>query len=128
MKRAQFETLARRALERLPKQLRDHLGTVEFVIEDWPSRELLESLDMHPDDDTLLGLYDGVPLTERQDYGMHDGAPLPVADTIYIFQKALEEACDTDEALVEEIRVTVLHEIGHHFGLDEDEIERLGYA
>jgi predicted Zn-dependent protease with MMP-like domain len=124
MKRATFTALARRAFERLPKQFRDHLEHVEFVIEDWPSAELLESLDLDPEDDMLLGFYDGVPVGERSSL---DG-PEPVTDTIYLFQGALEEACESDAELVEEIRVTLLHEIGHHFGLDDDEIEKLGYG
>jgi predicted Zn-dependent protease with MMP-like domain len=125
MKRATFQTLARRAFDRLPKQFRDHLEHVEFVIEDWPSRELLESLDLDPDEDTLLGFYEGVPIGERSSTS---DLPEPVADTIYLFQRALEEACETEDQLVEEIRVTLLHEIGHHFGLEEDEIEKLGYG
>jgi predicted Zn-dependent protease with MMP-like domain len=124
MKRATFTALARRAFERLPKQFRDHLQHVEFVIEDWPSAELLKSLELDPDEDTLLGFYDGVPIGERSSL---DG-PEPVTDTIYLFQGALEEACESDSELVEEIRVTLLHEIGHHFGLDDDEIEKLGYG
>ena len=124
MKRATFTALARRAFERLPKQFRDHLQHVEFVIEDWPSAELLESLELDPEEDTLLGFYDGVPIGERSSL---DG-PEPVTDTIYLFQGALEEACESDSELVEEIRVTLLHEIGHHFGLDDDEIEKLGYG
>jgi predicted Zn-dependent protease with MMP-like domain len=125
MKRATFMTLARRAFERLPKQFRDHLEHVEFVIEDWPSRELLESLDLDPEEDTLLGFYDGVPVGERSD---SIAIPEPVTDTIYLFQKSLEEACSSDAELVEEIRITLLHEIGHHFGLDDEHIERLGYG
>lgn len=125
MKRATFKTLARRAFDRLPKQFRDHLASVEFVIEDWPSRELLESLDLDPEEDTLLGFYDGVPIGERAD---SSAIPEPVTDTIYLFQGALEEACSSDAELVDEIRITLLHEIGHHFGLDDEQIERLGYA
>ena len=124
MKRATFLTLARRAFDRLPKQFRDHLEHVEFVVEDWPSRELLESLELDPEEDTLLGFYDGVPVGERS----ITDAPAPVTDTIYLYQRALEEACETEAELVEEIRVTLLHEIGHHFGLEDDEIEKLGYG
>jgi predicted Zn-dependent protease with MMP-like domain len=125
MKRATFKALARRAVERLPPQFREHLENVEFVIEDWPAPELLESLDLDPEKDTLLGFYDGVPLGERS----HVSDVLePVADTIYVFQGPLEEACETEAELVEEIRVTLLHEIGHHFGLDDDAIAGLGYG
>jgi predicted Zn-dependent protease with MMP-like domain len=124
MKRATFMALARRAVERLPKQFRDHLEHVEFVIEDWPSRKLLRSLDLDEEEDTLFGFYDGVPVGERS----HAGGFAPVTDTIHVFQGPLEEACETDEQLVEEIRITLLHEIGHHFGLDDEAIDRLGYG
>jgi predicted Zn-dependent protease with MMP-like domain len=125
MKRATFTALARRAFERLPKQFREHLDTVEFVIEDWPSPELLESLELDPEEDTLLGFYDGVPIGERSSTS---DLPEPVMDTIYLFQGPLEEACATDAELVNEIRVTLLHEIGHHFGMEDDAIEKLGYG
>ena len=84
-----------------------------------------ESLDLDPEEDTLLGFYDGVPVGERSH---SSDLPEPVTDTIYLFQGALEEACESEAELVEEIRVTLLHEIGHHFGLDDDEIEKLGYG
>jgi len=125
MKLATFMTLARRAFERLPKQFREHLEHVEFVIEDWPDPELLESLGLDPEDDTLLGFYDGVPVGERSE---SSGLPEPVTDTIYLYQGALEEACASDAELVEEIRKTLVHEIGHHFGMDDEQIDRLGYG
>jgi predicted Zn-dependent protease with MMP-like domain len=125
MKRATFMTLARRAIERLPLQFREHLAHVEFIIEDWPSAELLESLELDPEEDTLLGFYDGIPVGERS--VTTDGLE-PVTDSIYLFQGPLEEACETDAQLVEEIRVTLLHEIGHHFGMDDEHIDRLGYG
>lgn len=125
MKRARFRDLARRAIDRLPKQFRDHLETVEFVVEDWPSRELLTSLDLDPEEETLFGFYDGVPVGERSH--LADGLQ-PVADTIYVFQGPLEEEFESEADLVEEIRVTLLHEIGHHFGLDDEAIDELGYG
>jgi predicted Zn-dependent protease with MMP-like domain len=125
MKRATFKALARRAVERLPKQFREHLQNVEFVIQDWPSADLLRSLDIDPDEDTLLGFYDGIPVGERSEWTMQ---PVPVTDTIYLFQGPIEEECDSEKEVVEEIRVTLLHEIGHHFGLDDDAIEKLGYG
>ncbi len=74
-------------------------------------------------DDLLLGLYVGHPLTERS--VLHSGT-LP--DVIYIFQEDVELVSDSEEDLVREVRTTVLHEIGHHFGMDEDELNRLGYG
>jgi predicted Zn-dependent protease with MMP-like domain len=125
MKRATFLTLARRAFERLPKEFREHLEHVEFVVLDWPDEELLQSLGLDPEDDTLLGFYDGVPVGERSE---SSSFPEPVTDTIYLYQGALEEACKSDAELVEEIRKTLLHEIGHHFGMDDEQIDKLGYG
>ena len=84
-----------------------------------PSRQFLTEYDV-PED--LLGLYMGVPLEEASQGRM---APLP--DRIVIFRDNLCAMCATREELIDEIRVTVLHEIGHHFGMDEDQLEELGY-
>lgn len=119
-----FERLVRRALERLPEPFLEHLDNVSVVIADAPGRELLEAMGYDPADpeDTLFGLYEGVPLTERR----HDDVLLP--DQITIFRRPLLEWAETEDEVVEEVRVTVLHEIGHFFGLDEDRLDELGYA
>lgn len=121
---SRFERLVQRALDRLPPEFQDHLENVSLVIADAPDRELLESMGYDPDDpgDTLFGLYEGVPLTDRQ----HDDVLLP--DQITIFRRPLLEWAETEEEIVEEVRVTVLHEIGHFFGLDEDRLDELGYG
>ena len=75
------------------------------------------------DDELLLGLYEGVPLTDR-----HADAPPSMPDVIFLFQHDLEDACDSEEQLADEVRITLLHEIGHYFGLDEDELAELGYG
>ena len=126
MERRRFRKLVERALGSLPEPFRRHLANVEIVIEDEPSAELLRSLDMDPERDTLLGFYDGVPLTDRGDH-MGD-LPAPIADTIMIFQRPIEEECADDAEVVEQVRITVLHEVGHHFGLDDDRIDELGYG
>jgi predicted Zn-dependent protease with MMP-like domain len=97
---------------------------VSVVIVEAPDRELLEAMGYDPDDpeDTLFGLYEGVPLTERR----HDDVLLP--DQITIFRRPLLEWAESEAEVVEEVRVTVLHEIGHFFGLDEDRLEELGYG
>ena len=79
--------------------------------------------DRHPEDPELLGLYEGIPLTERGDsyFGV-----LP--DRISIYRLALCEMCDDEEDLVEEIRITVVHEIAHHMGIDDEELHELGWA
>lgn len=121
---SRFEELVGRALDLLPARFQEHLENVGVVIEDAPDGALLESLGMDPGDpeDTLFGLYEGTPLTER----FHDDVLLP--DTITIFRRPLLEFCESEREVVEEVRITVLHEIGHFFGLDEDRLEELGYA
>jgi predicted Zn-dependent protease with MMP-like domain len=79
--------------------------------------------DRHPDEPDLLGLYEGIALTERDsDYG----GSLP--DTITIYRQALLDICDSDDDVVEEVAVTVIHEIAHHFGIADDRLEELGWG
>jgi predicted Zn-dependent protease with MMP-like domain len=105
-----FEDQVRAALDELPPHIAEALRNVAVVVED-----------ENPEDCDLLGLYHGVPLPERGDMA---GA-LP--DKISIYRIPLEESFPDPEELREEIRVTVLHELAHHFGLDEDRIAELGY-
>jgi predicted Zn-dependent protease with MMP-like domain len=105
-----FEDHVRAALDELPPHLAAALENVAVVVED-----------ENPDDPDLLGLYHGVPLTERGDV-----AGLP-PDTISIYRLPLEESFPDPADLQEEIRVTVLHELAHYFGLDEDRLAELGY-
>jgi predicted Zn-dependent protease with MMP-like domain len=72
--------------------------------------------------ETLLGFYTGVPLTERS-----IESPPDWPEKILIFQRAIEEFCQSRDEIVQEVRITVMHEIGHHFGMDEDDLEELGY-
>jgi predicted Zn-dependent protease with MMP-like domain len=120
MTRRAFERLVRRAISSLPRRFRQHLDNVAVVIEPFPSDELLEDMDV-PEGDTLFGLYQGTPLTQRQwDYGN----ALP--DRITIFQEPIEEECGDDmEEMITVIGETVLHEVGHFFGLSEKELEAI---
>jgi predicted Zn-dependent protease with MMP-like domain len=111
--------LVRQALQRIPQGLRAYLDNVDVVVVDWPSQEHLGGYVIE-EEDYLLGLYEGVPLTERYDYGM----VLP--DKITLFQKSIEAVCGSDEEIVEEVRKTVAHEVAHHFGIDDDKLEELG--
>ena len=111
-----------RLIDRLPRQFREQLRNVEFIVEDRPSEELLLAEDMDPEEDTLYGLYQGIPLPERSSL---DPPLLP--DKITIFAEPLLADFPDPEDLREEIRLTVLHEIAHYFGMDEEEIEDLGY-
>lgn len=121
---ARFERLIQRALDRLPPEFQDHLENVSVVIAEEPAIELLEAMGYDPEDpeDTLFGLYEGVPLTERN----YDDVLLP--DQITIFRRPLLEWAESEAEVVEEVRVTVLHEIGHFFGLDEERLDELGYG
>lgn len=122
MNRARFEQLVEEAIAEIPEPFQSRLADVEVVVEDEPSPELLREMGMHPRYDTLFGLYQGVPLSER---GATFGNALP--DRITIYFRPLTRAFRTPSALRREIRRTVVHEIGHYFGLDEDQIEEEGY-
>ena len=109
-------------LDRLPRRFREQLRNVEFVVEERPSIELLRAEGLDPRCDTLYGIYQGVPLPDRSSL---DPPLLP--DKITIFAEPLMQDFLDPEELRDEIRLTVLHEIAHYFGMDEDEVEDLGY-
>lgn len=120
MQRRRFLRLVRQALADLPSPYREWLENVDVVVERRPRPSQLRSAGLRPGE-TLFGLYEGVPLTERvSSYGM----VLP--DKISIFQEPLEREFPDDAELVDEVRRTVLHELAHHFGLSDEELERLG--
>lgn len=119
MKRSQFETLVREALAGLPQEFLDRMENVDVVVERWPSAEDLRDAGVAPDE-TLMGLYTGVPLTEREGYNM----VLP--DKITIYQGPIEDECQTEAEVVEEVRGTVVHELAHHFGIDDDQLTEWG--
>lgn len=120
--RAKFARLVEQAIAELPPQFADALEEVPIEIRDRPSRKLLKSLGMD-EDHLLLGLYSGHSLDKRS---VEDLARLP--SLIYVFQEDCELVSDTEADLVREVRTTVLHEIGHHFGMDEDDLSELGYG
>ncbi len=111
-----------RVLDTLPERFRRHLGNLEIVVEKRPNPELLRSEGLDPRTDTLYGLYQGVPLSDRSTFAV----PI-LPDKITIFSEPLLKDFPDPVNLREEIRLTVLHEIAHFFGMDEDEIEDLGY-
>lgn len=125
--RDRFDALVEQVLEALPPHLLDLLDQAPLIVEDHPDPKLLEELGMDPDPEGLCGLHTGTPMTERS---VEDGHEHP--ETIHVFRHGvLAEAggWPAGEAAVrEEIRITILHEIGHHFGLEEDDLDRLGYA
>jgi predicted Zn-dependent protease with MMP-like domain len=117
MTRDQFKALVQEAIDTIPARFAREVKNVAIVIEDEPSEQLLDEMEMGPDE-TLLGLYQGVPLPER---GWAHGNVLP--DCITLFQRTIEEECDGDEdEIVVAIGETLIHELGHYFGLSEDEI------
>ena len=120
-RRADFETLLRQAVDVLPGMFRDALRNVAIVVEDWPPDWLLEELGVPPEE-TLYGFYHGIPLPERS---VQDSGTLP--DKISIYRGPLEEDFRDSGELARQIRTTLLHEIGHYFGLDEEDLARLGY-
>lgn len=122
MDRAAFEDTVRDALDELPDEFARYLDNVQLVIEDEPSAAQLRSLGMNPRRDTLFGLYQGVPLHLR---GGAFGGALP--DKISIFYRPLVRACVTPDRIRRQVRITVVHEIAHFFGLDDAAIRKLGY-
>ncbi|QKD79090.1 MULTISPECIES: metallopeptidase family protein [Actinomyces] len=119
----EFEDAVDAGLGLIPDALLDQIDNAAIIIEAEPDAELLTHEDY--DDDglpTLLGYYDGVPLTER-DEGWSGALP----DRILIFSGPLERWCDSREELVEEIAVTVIHEIAHHFGISDERLHELGW-
>ncbi len=119
MQRNAFEKLVADALGGLPRRFRDAMKNLAIIVEDEPSAALLHEMDIEPPD-TLLGLYQGTPLTER---GWDYGNALP--DRILIFQGPHVRDAEDEEDLVVAIGETLIHEIGHYFGLSEEEIEAI---
>lgn len=120
MDRKKFEALVQGAVRELPQEFREKLENVAIIVEDYPSEELLDRMGI-PEDGTLFGFYEGVPLTNR---GFE--APLH-PDRILIFQGPIEEVCESPEEIQEEVRITLAHEIAHFFGIDDDALEKMGY-
>jgi predicted Zn-dependent protease with MMP-like domain len=117
-----FQQLVERALAELPQQFAEFLEEVPIEVRSRPTRKQLKRVGL-TEDQLLLGLYDGIPLTERS--VEHSGVRPAV---IYIFKEDVEDASDSEEDLIDQVRTTVLHEIGHHFGMDEDDLDELGYG
>ena len=121
MERKAFEKLIDEAIRDLPAEFREKLENVVVIVEDYPSEELVRQLGLS-EDDTLFGLYEGVPLTER---GFFEQPMHP--DRILIFQKAIEDECDSPEEIKQELKTTLVHEVAHFFGIDDEDLEKWGY-
>lgn len=118
MERSEFEMLVQNSLRKLPRRFKKKLANISVVVEDLPSRELLN--DMGIQSGTLLGLYQGVPLTER---GWNYGNMLP--DRIVIYQRTIESVASSPEAIEKIVQDTVIHEIGHYFGFSDKELQEI---
>ena len=119
MTRARFERLVAEAIRTIPDRFRDELRNIAVIVEDEPSDDLLDEMEIDPPD-TLFGLYHGTPLTERAwDYGN----ALP--DRITLFQGPIEDSSETEDDVIVAIGETLIHEVGHYFGLSEEELEEI---
>jgi predicted Zn-dependent protease with MMP-like domain len=116
--RAAFEEVVRRALDELPEEFAERLENVSIVVEEEPDPEDLIAMGLHPqrDRDELFGLYQGTPLIDRES-GYSD---LP--DRVVIYRGPILRSCDSRREVLDEIRDTVIHELGHHFGLSDEEM------
>lgn len=120
MERARFISLVHRALRDVPQPFRQHLREVDIVVKRRPGREDLRQAGLGAGE-SMYGFYQGVPLTER---GASHGMVLP--DVIHIYQEPLEEDFADERELIAEIRTTVLHEVAHFFGIDDDHLDEIG--
>ena len=119
MSEDEFEAAVDAALDRIPRRIAEHMDNVAVFIEDRYTPQA------HDDPDTvLLGLYEGTPLTERGEW--YAAGSLP--DRITVFRESILEACSSREEVIDEILVTVVHELAHHFGVDDDRLHELGWG
>jgi predicted Zn-dependent protease with MMP-like domain len=119
MTRERFTEIVEEALREIPRRFRQAMTNVAVVVEDEPPAHVLDEMEIGPDD-TLFGLYQGVPLPQR---GWSYGNTLP--DRISIYQGPIEDACEDDEEIRDCVAETVIHEFGHYFGMSEEEIEAI---
>ena len=119
MTRGEFQRLVEAALDDIPPRFREAMKNIAIVLEDEPSAELLADLEIEPPD-SLYGLYQGTPLTERS-WGYGNALP----DRISLFQRTIEEDSEDAEDVIVCIAETLIHEIGHYFGLSEEQIEEI---
>jgi predicted Zn-dependent protease with MMP-like domain len=124
MRLEDFAVLVEEALESLPEEFLERIENVQVDIEEWPTREDLEAAGLSRRDKyALLGLYHGVPLTDRGAYYM------AFPDRITIYQKPIEAVVgDDEEEIREQVRHTVIHEIAHYYGIDDDRLDELGWG
>jgi len=121
MTEKKFHQLVAEALDSLPDQFRGAMENIAIVVEDWPDEETLRNMGF-PSKDDLLGLYQGTPLPERE----HSNSVI-LPDVIALYRRPIERMCRNENNMRREIAKTLLHEIGHYFGMDEERLAELGY-
>lgn len=119
LRQDEFEALVIDAIGELPQELLARLDNVAIVVQEWPTLDQMVEAELEHRME-LLGLYEGIPLTDREGYN------LVLPDKITIFQGPVEAMCRTREDMAREVRVTIVHEIAHHFGIDDEELEKMG--
>ncbi|MEK7196847.1 MAG: metallopeptidase family protein [Nitrospirota bacterium] len=119
--REDFERLAEKALETLPGEYRKYFTNITITVEDYPSNE--DAGRVNARRENLLGLFSGVPHPRK---GGFFEIPYPLPDRIILFQKNIESICSSEKELIEQIQKTLIHEIGHYFGLSEGDLRRHG--
>jgi predicted Zn-dependent protease with MMP-like domain len=118
----EFDRIVKKAIRRIPIEIRQHLDNILISVKKRPSLEIIEEMDL-PDDESLLGIFWGVSLTDQS-----VTSPTLYPDTIFLFQEPLEKSCETIEELEEQIEITVVHEVGHALGISEKRLAELGYG
>lgn len=119
MERHRFEELVRRALDELPEEIAVRMSNVDVEVQEWPSASQLRSVGISSGH-TLLGLYQGIPLTRRT-----SGYQMVPPDRIIIFQRPLERISRGDDQLVRRVQSTVIHEMAHHFGISDERLQEI---
>ena len=122
MTREAFERLVAEAVTLIPARFRTEMRNLALVVEDEPAADLLDEMGIDPPD-TLYGLYQGTPLPERH---WSQGNNLP--DRITIFRLPICRMCRTEQEVIRQVEITVVHEVAHHFGIDDEVLHDLGYA
>jgi predicted Zn-dependent protease with MMP-like domain len=123
MDKIKFEELVNHAFEQLPDMFKQSIDNIQFNIEDYPTGEQVSKMKLHSKY-SLLGLYEGIPLNHRGTwYGSYPALP----DRITLFQKNIESYSETETKITDKVREVLIHEIGHYFGMTEDEIRNAGY-
>lgn len=117
----EFEKLVVDVLDSLPETFLNVLDNIDVVIEPRPTQRQLDELGIT--NGSLFGLYEGIPLTQRD-----SGYSIVAPDKITIFQEVIEEACSSHEEIADQVRTTVIHEVAHYFGIDEDKLDELGWS